>query len=147
MARLEYELASCDSVVHRFSHYTTRTPLKIGTTQKCYLQLWTNLASKDNKKEDYYYSIFDSLGKWDSNGVLRHIDVTKWLQSNNWKYTKKWVRDSFVNSSSFDQPLDDDEKLANILRDHTFKMKHKYLPLVSFGTYNQKQCPRVSSKA
>ena len=27
MARLEYELASYDSAVHRFNHYTTRTPL------------------------------------------------------------------------------------------------------------------------
>ena len=26
IARLEYELAYCDSAVHRFNHYTTRTP-------------------------------------------------------------------------------------------------------------------------
>ena len=29
IARLEYELAYYDSAVHRFNHYTTRTPLKI----------------------------------------------------------------------------------------------------------------------
>ena len=28
IARLEYELAYYDSVVHRFNHYTTRTPAK-----------------------------------------------------------------------------------------------------------------------
>ena len=29
IARLEYELAYCDSAVHRFNHYTTRTPFVI----------------------------------------------------------------------------------------------------------------------
>ena len=30
MARLEYELAYYDSAVHRFNHYTTRTPPELG---------------------------------------------------------------------------------------------------------------------
>ena len=29
IARLEYELAYYDSAVHRFNHYTTRTPIKV----------------------------------------------------------------------------------------------------------------------
>ena len=29
IARLEYELAYYDSAVHRFNHYTTRTPVEI----------------------------------------------------------------------------------------------------------------------
>ena len=31
IARLEYELAYYDSAVHRFNHYTTRTPPQLGT--------------------------------------------------------------------------------------------------------------------
>ena len=34
IARLEYELAYYDSAVHRFNHYTTRTPLRICSRER-----------------------------------------------------------------------------------------------------------------
>ena len=39
IARLEYELAYYDSAVHRFNHYTTRTPHKVG------VRWWTDVIS------------------------------------------------------------------------------------------------------
>ena len=36
MARLEYELAYYDSAVHRFNHYTTKTPLMQFVNKRIY---------------------------------------------------------------------------------------------------------------
>ena len=57
IARLEYELAYYDSAVHRFNHYTTRTPLKHheDTPHYCsgeskvlqYLIMWGSSAALD----------------------------------------------------------------------------------------------------
>ena len=40
IARLEYELAYYDSAVHRFNHYTTRTPQQSDGEASIMLELW-----------------------------------------------------------------------------------------------------------
>ena len=58
-----------------------------------------------------------------------------------------WVRDPFANSSCSGLTLDEEEEMACISSDRTLKMKHGSMPLDSFWIYNQKQYPRISSRA
>ena len=50
IARLEYELAYYDSAVHRFNHYTTKTPL-------CIIMLWAllNISWKQHPTKLHLY--------------------------------------------------------------------------------------------
>ena len=56
IARLEYELAYYDSAVHRFNHYTTRTPLKLVEVKD-----QTNCKKKKKKKKKKMYVDYSEI--------------------------------------------------------------------------------------
>ena len=53
IARLEYELAYYDSAVHRFNHYTTRTPP----------YSWCDKLARSDEKKDKYFDLARELKK------------------------------------------------------------------------------------
>ena len=67
IARLEYELAYYDSAVHRFNHYTTRTPAKAFGygIHDLYSVEWA-----DGLEKDILYFIDDMLYFIDDNGLV-----------------------------------------------------------------------------
>ena len=62
IARLEYELAYYDSAVHRFNHYTTRTPLRVSQQKgrrivrkrKLFLKAW-NISRNRLQMQDLFW--------------------------------------------------------------------------------------------
>ena len=68
IARLEYELAYYDSAVHRFNHYTTRTPLVKGWGK--YLHWFSFFLTVESR--------FDKA-KITSSNQNRFIMIVKWL--------------------------------------------------------------------
>ena len=61
IARLEYELAYYDSAVHRFNHYTTRTPLSSKVEVLILLFtfiLFYSVVSRDSKVDNFANSLF-----------------------------------------------------------------------------------------
>ena len=78
IARLEYELAYYDSAVHRFNHYTTRTPLGVGSA-------WSRLAMDiTHYGSQHFLMLIDSgpsrfavwrpLLRQDSTSIIRQLE-------------------------------------------------------------------------
>ena len=60
IARLEYELASYDSAVHRFNHYTTRTPLLYLLLNFDLKTGWLSLILHPN--DTWFQTLLDFIG-------------------------------------------------------------------------------------
>ena len=73
IARLEYELAYYDSAVHRFNHYTTRTPL----LKKLYQGIVSRCCSTHCVQLTVVYCTVDKTWK---KKCMRRMNNLKWLQ-------------------------------------------------------------------
>ena len=89
IARLKYELTYCDSAVHRFNHYTTRTPppaLFSPTTKQAFLVAIVGRGSDHQAANICWFIQSLNIGRPSkSDGVQKRPDIFFSLKKQRWK--------------------------------------------------------------